>query len=181
MLYEVITTNAFGKILGANGTLNIAVIGCGGRATGLAQAVGRIKNARVSHICDVDEKRLDFFKNFCKENIGYIPESVKDFRTIIDNKDIDAIIVATPEHWHAPMAIMGMQAGKHVYVEKPCSHNPWENELLVAVQKKTGKICQMGNQQRSSITSALAVKEIQEGIIGDVYAAKAFYSSYNFV
>src|SRR5690606_2545127 len=88
-----------------------------------------------------------------------------------------AIFIATPEHWHAPMAIMGLQAGKHVYVEKPCSHNPHENELLVAAQKKYGKQVQMGNQQRSARTSMQAIQEIRQGIIGEVYKGEAYYSN----
>jgi predicted dehydrogenase len=90
---------------------------------------------------------------------------------------VDAVFIATPEHWHAPMAILAMQAGKHVYVEKPCSHNPHENELLTAAQRKYGKKVQMGNQQRSAITSISAIKDIKEGIIGEVYKGEAYYSN----
>lgn len=86
-------------------------------------------------------------------------------------------LFATPEHWHAPMAIMALQAGKHVYVEKPCSHNPYETELLIAAQKKYGKKVQMGNQQRAAKTSQLAVKEISEGIIGEAFKGEAYYSN----
>ncbi|WP_109830193.1 Gfo/Idh/MocA family protein [Reichenbachiella versicolor] len=171
------SASAFGKIIGANDNINIAIIGTGGRAHGLAQAAGIVKQMTVSHICDVDQKRVQKFQGFCKDKLGYEPEMVQDFRKILDNKDVDAIAIATPEHWHAPMAIMGMQAGKHVYVEKPCSHNPYENELLVQVQAKYGKVCQMGNQQRSSFTSAMAKKDIMDGVIGEVYAGKAFYAN----
>ena len=85
--------------------------------------------------------------------------------------------IATPEHWHAPMTIMALQAGKHVFVEKPCSHNPYENELLVAAQKKYGKKVQMGNQQRSAKTSINAINDIRNGIIGEVYKGEAYYSN----
>src|ERR1035441_10289743 len=74
----------------------------------------------------------------------------RDFREVLQLKDVDAVTVATPDHWHTPMAIAAMQAGKHVYVEKPCSHNPAEGIMLVEVQKKTGKLAQMGNQRRSA-------------------------------
>ena len=171
------SASAFGRILGANDRVNIAIIGTGGRAQGLAQAAGIVKNMHVSHICDVDSIVLEQFSAYCQKTIGYAPEMVKDFRKILDNKDVDAIAVATPEHWHAPMSILGMQAGKHVYVEKPCSHNPYENEMLIAAQAKYNKVCQMGNQQRSALSSAMAYQEIQEGIIGEVYAAKAFYAN----
>ncbi len=171
------STKSYGAILGANSSVNIAILGTGGRSYALAQAVAKVKNARISYICDVDSNNLNKFKTYCKDNIGYTPELEKDFRKILENKDVDAVIIATPEHWHAPMAIMAMQAGKHVYVEKPCSHNLYENEMIVLAQKKYKRVVQMGNQQRSSVSSALAIKEIKEGIIGDVYAAKAFYAN----
>ncbi len=157
--------------------VNIAIIGTGGRSYALAQAISKCSNVRLTHACDVDSVRLDAFLKRAGEGMGYVPKREKDFRRLLENKDIDAIAIATPEHWHAPMAIMGMEAGKHVYVEKPCSHNLRENELLVGAYQKYGKACQMGNQQRSSLTSAAAVKDIREGIIGDVYYAKAWYSN----
>lgn len=171
------SANSYASILRSNDRVNFAILGCGGRAHGLAKAIGTVKQGNIVAICDVDENRLNKFKEFCKNELGTTPKTEKDFRKLLEDKDIDAIVVATPEHWHAPMAIMGMQAGKHVYVEKPCSHNPYENELLIQVQKKYDKICQMGNQQRSSRTSALAVNDIKDGIIGDVYAAKAVYAA----
>ena len=171
------TTNIYANILGANNRVAIAILGCGGRAYGLAQAIALSKEGNIAAICEVDKTRLDKFENFCKKELKVAPKTETDFRKILEDKTIDAIVVATPEHWHAPMAIMAMQAGKHVYVEKPCSHNPHENELIVAVQKKYGKLCQMGNQQRSSKTSAMAVNDIKNGSIGEVYAAKAFYNN----
>jgi len=171
------SASSYANILGANNSVNFAILGCGGRAHGLAKAIGEVKEGKLVAICDVDAKRLNKFKEYCKKTIGTNPKTESDFRKLLEDKNVDAIVVATPEHWHAPMAIMGMQAGKHVYVEKPCSHNPHENELLVKVQKKYGKICQMGNQQRSSKTSALAINDIKEGVIGDVYAAKAWYAN----
>ncbi|PKQ64252.1 oxidoreductase [Labilibaculum filiforme] len=171
------STSAFGSILGSNEMVNVAILGTGGRSHGLVPAVAGNKNARVIYICDADKSRMEKFQGYCEQNIGYSPKMEQDFRKILEDKEVDAVVIATPEHWHAPMAIMALQAGKHVYVEKPCSHNPHENELLVAAQKKYNKVVQMGNQQRSSFTSALAVKEIGEGVIGDVYAAKAFYAN----
>ncbi|MEM1405541.1 MAG: Gfo/Idh/MocA family oxidoreductase, partial [Bacteroidota bacterium] len=112
-----------------------------------------------------------------KEWLGYKVKPEGDFRKILEKKDVDAVIIVTPEHWHAPMAIMAMQAGKHVYIEKPCSHNLHENDLLVQVYRKTGMVCQMGNQQRSSISSRQAISDIQNGNIGNAYAAKAWYSN----
>ena len=96
---------------------------------------------------------------------------------MLESKDVDAITIATPEHWHTPMAIMGLQAGKHVYVEKPCSHNPHEGELLVMAQKKYDKLVQMGDQQRSSDFTIKIMKRIKDGLIGKPYFGKAWYSN----
>jgi predicted dehydrogenase len=154
---------SFGKnILNTNEIVNVAVIGTGGRSKSLTQAIHKYKFAKIIYNCDVDDLIIDKHNSFLEENIGYVPKVEKDFRKILDDKNVDAVFIVTPEHWHAPMSIMAMQAGKHVYVEKPCSHNPYENELLVAAQKKYNKVVQMGNQQRSSESSALAVKEIKE-------------------
>ncbi|TRX46452.1 Gfo/Idh/MocA family oxidoreductase [Fulvivirga sp. M361] len=160
-----------------NETVNAAIIGMNGRAQAHIQSIQSGQNIKVTHVCDVDEKILNARAESARKMLGYKVKKEKDFRKLLENKDIDAVFIATPEHWHAPMAIMAMQAGKHVYVEKPCSHNPRENELLVEAQKKYGLLCQMGNQQRSAVTSAQAVKEISEGIIGEVYFGKAWYSN----
>lgn len=168
---------SFSGILGSNDQINCAVIGVRSRAKAHVKAIHQDKNAKILYNCDVDDTIIKEHNIWCQENIGYVPKVEKDFRKILEDKDVDAIFIATPEHWHAPMAILGLQAGKHVYVEKPCSHNPHENDLLVAAQKKYGKKVQMGNQQRSARTSIMAIKEIREGVIGDVYKGEAYYSN----
>ena len=168
---------SFGNILGANERLNVAIIGVRSRAKILTMGIHKYKDAKIIYTCDVDEDIIAKNNIFLQKNIGYVPNVVKDFRRILDDKDVDVVFIATPEHWHAIMAILALKAGKHVYVEKPCSHNPFENELLVAAQKKYNKVVQMGNQQRSAATSQLAVKEIKEGIIGEVYKGEAYYSN----
>lgn len=173
----VLPQMGYGNILGANDRLNIAVFGVRSRAKALIMAIHQDTNAKILYNCDVDDTIIAEHNVWCEKNIGYLPKVEKDFRKILEDKKVDAVFIATPEHWHAPMAIMALQAGKHVYVEKPCSHNPHENELLVAAQKKYGKKVQMGNQQRSAQSSIVAVKEIKEGIIGEVYKGEAYYSS----
>lgn len=168
---------SYSAILGSNDQLNVAIIGVRSRAKAHVKAIHQDTNARILYNCDVDKVILDEHNAWCEKTIGYIPKNSADFRKVLEDKDVDAIFIATPEHWHAPMAILALQAGKHVYVEKPCSHNPYENELLVAAQKKYNKKVQMGNQQRSAKTSILAVKEIQDGIIGKVYKGEAYYSN----
>ncbi len=157
--------------------LRAAIIGTGGRAKALTSSMKGNTNIRLTHACDVDATILEDHLRYTEKELGYRPATEKHFRKLLDNPDIDVVFVATPEHWHTPMAILAMEAGKHVYVEKPCSHNLHENELLVAAQEKYGKICQVGTQQRSSLSTKLAVDEIKEGIIGEVYYGKAWYTN----
>ena len=172
------TAKSYGQILGSNDRLNFAVIGLHGRASAHLSSLKANKDAaRVSHVCDVDENILKEFSTFAEHELGYAPVSVKDFRHILEQKDVDAITIATPDHWHAPMAIAGVQAGKHVYVEKPCSHNPAEGAMLVAAQKKYGKLVQIGTQRRSDHTVIEAVDKIHNGLIGRPYFAKAWYNN----
>ena len=165
------------NILGANDRINCAVVGVRSRGKAHAAAINSQNNSKIIFNCDVDDIILEDHNKWCKKNIGYVPKIEKDFRKLIENKNLDAVFIATPEHWHAHMTIMASQAGKHVYIEKPCSHNLYENELLRVAQKKYGTKIQMGNQQRSAITSILAIDEIRNGIIGDVYKGEAYYSN----
>ena len=170
-------STGFASILGANDRLQVAVIGVRSRGKAHCLAIHQDLNARILYSCDVDDKIIEEHNQWCHNNLGYVPKVEKDFRKILEDKNVDAVFIATPEHWHAPMSIMAMQAGKHVYVEKPCSHNPYENNLLVRAQNKYGKKVQMGNQQRSAITSISAISDIRNGIIGEVYKGEAYYSS----
>src|SRR5229473_2464061 len=172
------TAKSYGQVLGANDRLNFAVIGLNGRGYAhLAGLKANKKAARISHICDVDSNILRKFADSAQKEMGEAPAAEQDFRKILEQKDVDAITIATPDHWHAPMAIAGLQAGKHVYVEKPCSHNPAEGAMLVEAQEKYGKLVQMGNQQRSSRHSIEIVEKIHGGAIGRPYLAKAWYSN----
>jgi len=172
------TAKSYSQILGANDRLNFAVIGLRSRAYAhLASLSANRVHARISHVCDVDSVTLERFAAATQNAMGVAPATDKDFRNILALKDVDAITIATPDHWHAPMAIAGLQAGKHIYVEKPCSHNPAEGELLVQAQKKYRKLVQMGTQRRSSPLYIDAVRQIQAGLIGRAYCAKAWYSN----
>src|SRR2546427_9232257 len=172
------TAKSYARIAGSNDRLNFAVIGLNGRGYAhLSSLKANRSAARISHVCDVDGNILKKFADAVKRETGEAPATEKDFRAILELKDVDAITIATPDHWHAPMAIAGLQAGKHVYVEKPCSHNPAEGEGLVQAQQKYGKLVQMGNQQRSSAHSIEIVEKIHGGVIGRPYLAKAWYSN----
>ena len=172
------TAKSYGQILGSNDRLNFAVIGLNGRAYAhLSSLKANRSAARISHVCDVESNILKKFAAETEREMGEAPAVGKDFRAILQLKEIDAITIATPDHWHAPMAIAGLEAGKHVYVEKPCSHNPAEGALLVEAQKKFGKLVQMGTQQRSSPHTKELVDKIANGLIGRAYYAKAWYSN----
>src|SRR6202166_3980489 len=145
------TAKSYAQILGSNDRLNFAVIGLNGRAYAhLASLKANKSDARIAHVCDVDSNILKKFADSVQQEMGEAARTEKDFRRILEQKDVDAITIATPDHWHAPMAIAALKARQHLYVEKPCSHNAAEGEMLVHAQQKYGKLVQMGTQQRSS-------------------------------
>lgn len=163
------------SILGANDRVNVAVFGTNSRGRSLTKTFANAKNCKVVGIGDVDKRAILKGQQAVTDAGGKKPKGDQDFRRFLDSRKVDAVVIATPDHWHAPMAIMALEAGKHVYLEKPCSHNPHEGDLLIAKQQKTGKLVQMGNQTRSSLSLNRIVKEIQDGLIGEAYAGKAWY------
>src|SRR5579862_9077529 len=168
------TAKSYSQILGSNDRLNFAVIGLNGRGYAHLAALKANKSAaRISHVCDVDGNILSKFAEKTQQEMGEAAAAEKDFRRILEHKEVDAITIATTDHWHTPMAIAGLQAGKHVYVEKPCSHNPAEGDMLVQAQQKYRKLVQMGTQQRSSPHTIEIVDKIHDGVIGRPYLAKA--------
>jgi predicted dehydrogenase len=145
----------------------IGFIGCGGRSKSL---LGRFApEAEVAWACDPDRERAKAFQ----KNAGARHVS-SDLRQVLDDKSVRAVVVATPDHWHAPAAMMACEAGKHVYVEKPCSHNFREGQLLVDAARRNKVVVQHGTQSRSSQFVASAIQIIREGTIGDVLMAKAW-------
>ena len=161
------TAKSYAQILGSNNRLNFAVIGLNGRGYAHLSALKANRNAaRISYVCDVDSNILEKFADATRHEMGEAPVAEKDFRKVLQQKNVDAITIATPDHWHTPIAIAGLQAGKHVYVEKPCSHNPAEGEMLIEAQRKYGKLVQMGTQQRSSPHTIEIVDKIHQGMIG---------------
>jgi predicted dehydrogenase len=160
---------------GANDRLVVGVMGTGGRGTGLAGAFQRQPNVDVAYVCDVDQGRVERAAQTVSKISGRTPRAVNDFRRILDDKVVDVLVVATCNHWHAPAAILACAAGKHVYVEKPCSHNPREGELMVQAARKHQKRVQMGNQRRSYAGYTQAMEELHKGVIGRVYLAQSWY------
>lgn len=155
----------------------VAVMGLNGRGMVLARNFMRSKNTEVAYLCDVDATVLAKARGELQQDAANQPKPIGDFRRALDDKDVDAIVIAAPDHWHTPAAILALKAGKHVYVEKPASHDPNEVELLVAAQRKHARLVQIGNQQRSGVRSIEAIQAIRDGVIGRPYLARAWYAN----
>lgn len=165
----------FGKNAPSN-KVRVAVMGVNSRGAYHAEKFATIPGVEVAYICDVEDgaikKGLDAVKGAKRT-----PTVEKDIRKLVAKTDFDALIIAAPDHWHAPAALLGVSNGKNVYVEKPCGHNPHESEMLIEAQAKYGKIIQVGSQRRSFPTLIEAVKQVREGLIGNPYMAKAWYTN----
>lgn len=155
----------------------VAVMGVRSRGKALAVNFARQKETEVAYVCDVDERYLNDCIKKVSEVQGKAPKGVKDFRKILDDKSVDALVIAAPDHWHAPATIMACAAGKHVYVEKPCSHNPLEGEMMVKAALKYNRKVQMGAQRRSWPVIIEGIKEVRNGAIGNAYFAKGWYTN----
>ena len=172
--------NSYARILGANDRIHMAAVGINNRGKALASAIMATPAMHLQACCDVDSRTFDGLRQHLQKGESSPTREFrifKDYRKLLELPDLDAVAIATPEHWHMPMALMALKAGKHVYLEKPCSFNPAEGELLVEAQRKYGKLIQMGNQQRSAASSREAIEAIHQGAIGRTYAAKAWYAN----
>ncbi|MBL7815561.1 MAG: Gfo/Idh/MocA family oxidoreductase [Saprospiraceae bacterium] len=155
----------------------IGSMGSNSRGFFLAKMYAQLPNVEVGYVCDVDSRVVEKTSAEIEKMTGKRPKGFTDVRKMLEEKDMDAMVIAAPDHWHAPAALMAVKAGKHAYVEKPCSHNPNEGEILVAAAKKYNKLIQMGSQRRSFPKVIQAVKELHEGIIGNVYFARGWYAN----
>lgn len=156
--------------------VTIGVMGLS-RGRSLAQTFAKQANVEVKYLCDVDKSRATSVQALIGDMDGQSPTAIADFRRILDDPAVDALICAAPNHWHGPATILGCQAGKHVYVEKPCSHNPQEGEMMVAASRKHKKAVQMGTQRRSAPGTIAGVKAIHEGKIGRALYARSWYAN----
>ena len=165
----------FGKNAPSNKVI-VAVMGVNSRGAYLAKSFSQLNNVEVAYLCDVEEKAIANGLEGVKD-APRKPTVIKDIRELLNKKDFDALIIATPDHWHAPATLMAVAHGKHVYVEKPCGHNAYEGELVSQALHKYGRLIQMGNQRRSMPTLIEAVKQVSAGIIGNAYFAKSWYAN----
>jgi predicted dehydrogenase len=169
-------------ILAADSPSKKLVIGVMGLGRGLdhVKACLGLADVEIAYLCDVDDRRLQRAVSAIadqKTKPERAPQTVKDFRKILDDKNVDALTIAAPNHWHAPAAILACQAGKHVYVEKPGSHNAREGEWLVAAARKHNRVVQMGNQRRSWPSVIEAIDKLRAGTIGTVRSARTWYDN----
>ena len=155
-----------------NETVRIAVVGLGGRGSSHVSAWSAMPNVEVVALCDVDEAHVGAKLKMLAGKGMRTPTAYVDFRQLLEDKDIDAVSLATPNHWHALQTIWACQAGKDVYVEKPCSHNVFESQQIVAAARKYDRIVQQGSQSRSSPALQEAVQRMAAGELGEVYMAR---------
>ncbi len=171
------TAKSYKRIIGSNDRIHVAIAGLGRRLGAFYEPIAKKElNVELLYLCDVLKSQRESGLQKFSKHISYKPKLENDIRKVLEDKQVDVLFNATPDHWHTPGSIMAMKSGKHVYVEKPCSHNMFENELLVEASKKYNKVVQMGNQQRSSIHTIEIINEIHNGVIGTPYKAHAFYT-----
>ena len=168
------TAGAHGTSVSANNKVTLAVMGVRGRGKPLIQYFGQMADVDLKYLCDVDQNVVEPAMKIAEEGQGKRPELVEDIRRVLDDKEIDGIVVATPMHWHAPATILACQAGKDVYVEKPVSHNVREGRLMVEAARKHGRIVQVGTQARSRPNTQKFVDYVHSGKLGEVHMVKVW-------
>jgi len=168
---------SYGRIAGSNEKLSVSVMGVNSRGKALAVNFAQQKDCDILHVCDVDSRAIEKCQTEVNKHQDIKTKGFGDFRKSLEDKNIDAMIIATPDHWHAPAALLAVQAGKHVYLEKPSSHNPNEGEILIKAASKYGKAIQLGNQRRSFPVVMQGMRELKDGIIGRAYFGKGWYAA----
>jgi predicted dehydrogenase len=171
------SARSYRNILGANEKIMVACMGVNSRGLAVGINFAAQKNSEVLYVCDVDSRAADKCIGEVEKIQHKRPRASADFRNALEDKNLDVLIVTAPDHWHAPAAILACAAGKHVYLEKPCSHNPAEGELVVNAAAKYKRVLQMGNQRRSWPNVTAAIAEVHAGVIGRPYFAKTWYTN----
>jgi predicted dehydrogenase len=171
------SSKSYNNIVGSNEKIRVSVMGVNSRGKALAENFAKQKNCEVAHICDVDSRAVLNCIATIEPLQEVKPAGFADFRKSLQDKNIDALVVAAPDHWHAPAALLALQAGKNVYLEKPASHNPNEGEMLVKAVSVYGKVIQLGTQRRSFPNIRKGVEELKQGVIGRAYFGKGWYAN----
>ena len=163
------------RVLGANERVNLALIGCGGRGPYVTYLFAQRDDTRITWLCDLDEGRLKAHTNrMASAQGGRQPKTTRHMKQVFDAKDVDAVVIATPDHWHAKATILACQAGKDVYVEKPPSHNMYEGRKMIEAARKYSRIVQVGTQNRSAPYNLAARQYVQSGGLGDIHLVKVY-------
>ena len=152
-------------------------MGVNGRGMQLAQGFNSVGGAEIAWLCDVDERAMARALKAVSDKQARVPQGVKGFRHILDDKSVDALVIAAPDHWHAPATILACAAGKHVYCEQPACHNPREGELMVQAARKNKRVVQLGTQRRSYPAIIEAIEKLKGGAVGRVIFARGWYNN----
>jgi predicted dehydrogenase len=168
---------AAAKTFGPNDRITAAVCGTNGRGLTHVRCLTKLPGIEIKYICDVDMHALEKGIKEAAKKQADAPQGLGDFRKALADPSVDVVTIATPDHWHTPMAILALAAGKHVYVEKPCSQNPHEGELLVQAVARSQRVLQMGAQRRSFPNLQTIIPELQNGLIGKMYFGKTWYAN----
>jgi predicted dehydrogenase len=164
------------RAAGANERIHVGIMGPGGMGLSHLRELVERSDVRVTFVCEVDGQRREAAANVVQSQTGQAVRAVKDLREMLDDRHLDAVFIATPDHWHAPATILACDAGKHVYVEKPSSHNIREGRLMVEAARRNKRIVQVGTQSRSTQHVMDAMQALREGLIGEILVAKAWNS-----
>lgn len=167
------TALSYSKILGANERVQIALLGCGDRGSYVTR--GLIDHgAELVYLCDLRNDRIEWTDNFINQLKKQTPKKTDKMQEVFDSKDVDAVVVATPDHWHAPASIMAVQAGKDVYVEKPHAHNIFESQKMIEAAAKYDRLIQAGTQNRSAPYNLAALEYVKSGKLGKIGLVKVY-------
>ncbi|MUH34639.1 gfo/Idh/MocA family oxidoreductase [Zobellia amurskyensis] len=171
---SMLSTSAlsYGRILGSNDAIQMGVIGIRGRGGSHIENFAQMKNVRLKYLVDIDENQFGERLTQVEKLAGYRPQTEWDMRRVFDDKEVDAVSVAAPNHWHALSTIWGAQAGKHVYVEKPSTHNVFEGRKMIEAARKYNVLVQVGFQNRSIVNTQRAMKFIRDGKLGEIYMTR---------
>jgi predicted dehydrogenase len=164
------------NVLGANNRLRLAVVGVNGRGAALTRGFSSLPDVEIAYVCDPDTRTWGSAAKMAKDQ-SPPPKGIEDFRHALEDPAVDGLVIATPNHWHAPATILGCSAGKHVYVEKPACHDPAEGEWMIAAARKYDRVVQVGTQRRSMPGLIEAMAKVQAGDLGDVRYARCWYNN----
>src|SRR6266404_98652 len=175
----VVVAPRFSRAIGSpNDKVVVGIIGCNGRGMDHLNGYLSVPNVEIAYICDVDRRAVDKGVAAVARKQEKKPQGIRDFRRLLEDPSVDAVSIATPDHWHTPAAILACSAGKHVYVEKPGSHNAHESELIVAAARKHERVVQMGNQRRSWPWVIEAMNALHNGELGKLFFARTWYTNH---